>query len=339
MRKSSVRIGFTLVELLVVIAIIGILIALLLPAVQAAREAARRSQCTNNLKQIALAMHNYHDVYKCFPRYCYRSVDPANPANLRSHWQGYSIHLRLLPFLEQANLANIVEGAGMRMARVWYDGDGTLTAGRRTRIATFRCPSDTEFPGSSETGNCNYVFSFGSHFDWGSGVQNGFVMRDRETSFSDMRDGASNTIMAAEMRIGDNNNSVYRPGDVVRAQAFSGTRLFPTQAEMDAYGAQCQGGIGNHHSHSGRDWIAPMPTQTVFNTVAPPNWRWPTCQECSGCGWMDSNGAFPARSWHPGGVLHALGDGSVRFLSETINFATYQYLGGRDEGQSASPEG
>lgn len=327
--------AFTLVELLVVIAIIGILIALLLPAVQAAREAARRSSCTNNLKQVALAMHNYHDVYKCFPRFAYQTVDPANPPNLKSHWRGYSIHAMLLPYIEQSNLYTIVDQVGIKAARDWYDGNATLTAARRTKIATFRCPSDTDFPGSSETGNCNYVFSFGSHFDWGSGAQNGWVMRGRETSFSDMRDGASNTIMAAEIRIGDNNNAVYRPGDVVRAQPFSGSsRLFPTQADMDAYGQQCLGGISNHHSHSGRDWIAPMPTQTVFNTVAPPNWRFPTCQECSGCGWMDSNGAFPARSWHPGGVLHALGDGSVRFVSETINFQTYQYLGGRDEGQA-----
>ncbi|MEJ5341452.1 MAG: DUF1559 domain-containing protein [Thermogutta sp.] len=335
---SSCR-GFTLVELLVVIAIIGILIALLLPAVQAAREAARRSQCTNNLKQVALAMHNYHDVYKVFPRFCYRPIDPANAPNLHSHWKGYSIHVRLLPYIEQRALFDTIQTVGMMQGLEWYNGNAQLTAARRTVISTYRCPSDSAFRGSAETGNCNYLFSFGSHVDWGSIQQNGFVQRDMETTFADLRDGASNTIMAGEGLIGDNNSSVYNPGDVVRAQTYSGsTRLFPTEADVQNYGVQCQGGITNHHSHSGRDWIAPMPTQSVFNTVAPPNWQYPTCQECVGCGWMDSNGFFPARSRHPGGVNHAMGDGSVRFISSTINVRTYQYLGGRDDGQATGDQ-
>ena len=99
-RRST---GFTLVELLVVIAIIGILIALLLPAVQAAREAARRSQCTNNIKQLALAMHNYHDVYKIFPRSCYGGNDAVRPWN---NWERFGANGPILPFVEHKALAD-----------------------------------------------------------------------------------------------------------------------------------------------------------------------------------------------------------------------------------------
>jgi hypothetical protein len=89
----------------------------------------------------------------------------------------------------------------------------------------------------------------------------------------------------------------------------------------------------NIHQHGGREWIATQPAQTVFNTIAPPNWQYPTCQDCVGCGWMDSNGVFPARSRHPGGCNHGLADGSVRFISNDVNLQTYQFLGSKDRGE------
>ncbi len=153
---------------------------------------------------------------------------------------------------------------------------------------------------------------------------------------ADIRDGTSNTIAFGEHRLGDHDGGTYQPGDVVRGQPFTWTGHFPTPDEVEQYGQQCVAGIGNHHSHGGRDWICPQPSQTAFNTLAPPNWQWPACQDCSGCGWMDSDGIFPARSYHPGGANHGLADGSIRFISETVNTADYQALGTRAGGEIVS---
>jgi prepilin-type processing-associated H-X9-DG protein len=109
-----------------------------------------------------------------------------------------------------------------------------------------------------------------------------------------------------------------------------------SEAAVEAYGVQCEGGIARHHSHGGRDWIAGTPSQTVFNTLAPPNWKWPTCETCGACGWMDSPGVFPARSRHPGGANHALADGSVRMIVNTVAAHTYCYLGNRRDGQAVT---
>jgi prepilin-type N-terminal cleavage/methylation domain-containing protein len=331
------REGFTLVELLVVIAIIGILIALLLPAVQAAREAARRSQCTNNLKQLVLAGHNYHDVHKCFPQYNYIATAGA------SQWEGFSAHTQLLPYIEQQAVYDTVVSL---QASTPTPADGWridyFTDIRTTRIPGFICPSDSPSSGTTNTGNCSYPVSVGSNNGWSSylskNAANGvFVPNWGEVKIGDIKDGTSNTIFAAELRLGDHDSTIYRPGDVVRGQAFPwGTAYQPTPAQVEAYGVQCSAGTGNHHSHAGREWMAGMPTQTVFNTLAPPNWQYPTCQDCSGCGWMDSDGVFPARSYHPGGVNHALADGSIRFISETIDGTDYQALGTRAGGEAVS---
>lgn len=162
-----------------------------------------------------------------------------------------------------------------------------------------------------------------------------------EKSIADIKDGTANTVMLAEHRLGDHNNNRYSPGDVVRAVAWTGSvASYPTTAilydanAVQAYGIACDAAKANHHSHAGRDWMAPMPTQTIFNTLVPPNWKYPNCQPCSGCGWMDSAGAFPARSYHPGGANHALADGSVRMITDTVDGAIYCFLGNRFDGQA-----
>jgi hypothetical protein len=143
----------------------------------------------------------------------------------------------------------------------------------------------------------------------------------------DVQDGTSNSIAFGEHLIGDNNGTSYRAGDVVRGITYAGPVTKPTQADLTTYGTACQAGTGNHHSHGGREWAIGMPAQTLFNTAAPPNWKFPTCQPCMGCGWMDSQGMFPARSRHVGGVQITLADGSSRFVSENIDLATWQNLG------------
>lgn len=349
------RRGFTLVELLVVIAIIGILVAMLLPAVQAAREAARRMACSNNMKQLALAFHNYHDTYKKFPIYTNRVTGAQGAA---SHWEGFSALTMILPFVEQQPLsdriwAEVPEfGSGAVTSPYLHEGwrIDPFTVLRRTRISAFLCPSATPNSGNSDIGNCSYAVCEGCAFGWHGSIPNNNGMFGRETGMerrmADITDGTSSTFMLGEQMLGDHDNNFYRPGDVVRAQDFSGTggnsAYWPVTGELynaaaiEAYGVQCLTGIGNHHSHGGRDWIAGMPAQTVFNTVAPPNWRYPSCQPCSGCGWMDSAGAFPARSVHPGGAMHAMGDGSVAFIAETIDGQTYCHLGNRLDGQSVA---
>jgi hypothetical protein len=162
----------------------------------------------------------------------------------------------------------------------------------------------------------------------------------------DITDGTSNTIMMGEQLLGDHDNGFYREGDIVRNITYPGTNgnnayypitgILYEAAQVEAYGVACLAGIGNHHSHGGRDWIAPMPAQTVMNTIAPPNWKYPSCQSCAGCGWMDSAGVFPSRSRHPGGAMHALADGSVTIITETIDGQIYCLLGNRGDGNAVS---
>ena len=336
------RRGFTLIELLVVIAIIAVLIALLLPAVQAAREAARRSSCQNNLKQLALAFHNYHDVHGTLP--------PA--ANREPNWHGYSAHTMVLPFIEQGNIYDQIQFGGDIAFWRHYEDDTTDPPLDpldicRVRIPAFLCPSDKAYPSGSEIGNNNYGVSFGASLGWsgGSGVNdsvktNGMFRRSMNTTFADVTDGLSNTIMIGEFLKGDADATKYTPGtDMVKGIPFPNYATsyeFPPQADLDAYGASCVAGQATHNSTAGHRWFAPDPYNTVINTVATPNWRWPTCHICAGCGQGDGAGVFPARSHHTGGAQHALGDGSVRFISDTVNLQAYQATGSRNGAESTT---
>ncbi len=329
--RSSWR-GFTLVELLVVVAIIGILIALLLPAVQAAREAARRSQCTNNLKQFGLALHNYHDVFRTFPRWAIR---PGNEPTY--HWHGYSVHTMILPFMEQTPLYDKIKTSSQGF--YWESYHNDVKPYSLARVEAYTCPSAPPYPDTTYRGHSNYAVSAGSNLGWGY-ADNGVFRRDVEIAMRDITDGTSNTIMAAEHLTGDNNGSTFnRETDIVRTQAWphsitSTSAGAITQSQIDQYGQNCLNGSSDHVGSMGQSWVRPVHFFTVFTTLAPPNWKYPGCMPCTQFGAGDCAGVYPARSRHPGGANHAVADASVRFISETIDLTTYHGLGSRNGGES-----
>lgn len=327
------RTGFTLIELLVVIAIIAILVALLLPAVQQAREAARRSNCKNNLKQISLAMHNYHDTHNQLTQYRYKYLPTT------SDWQGRSGFVSILPMMEQGKLYEI-----------WIDTlpyyTGTNDTTRRQKIKTFLCPSDIGYGNKAFAGN-NYAMSTGSHVDlWTGGSNvNGAFTRDSPKNFAEILDGTSNVLMLAEMLSGDDDKATLSDTDIttkVTSPPTFANRAFPTDAEINAAGIDCRdNGIdptaspNNGHSKAGRDWAATTPYQAALNSSAPPNWIYRSCSfgDASFSELADRDGIYTSRSRHRGGVQGALVDGSVRFFSDSIDLNTWQRLGARADGK------
>jgi prepilin-type N-terminal cleavage/methylation domain-containing protein len=340
MRLFRGKVGFTLVELLVVIAIIGILIALLLPAVQAAREAARRSQCTNQMKQLALALHNYHDVYKTFPRQSYGVCcnDCAGccvTCNTNwSGWPGNNAFTMLLPYIEQSAIYNKYNFK----STYYLNSNPALISA--SKIGGFRCPSDRFEQGWSQL---NYGMSIGPNwgYDQSGTIMNGMFRLNQETSMADAKDGLSNTILLGELLLGSN-SSIYQKnsGDVIKGINIpTANNPFPTQAQVDAYGLLCQQAVAaggyQMNPNTGANWGSTT-NIVACNEVAPPNYMYPNCQPCPGCGESDSQGIFPSRSNHPGGVNSALGDGSVHFISQTIDFNVWQGLGSRNGGETVS---
>lgn len=337
--------GFTLVELLVVIAIIGVMVGLLLPAVQAAREAARRMSCSNNLKNLSLAFHNYHDTYRKVPRAA-SAVTKQGAVN-NGNWNGYSPQTMILPFIEQGNVYD-------QLAFNQYHYDATIVPPAplapvtvsRTKIATYLCPSDKDYPSTVEIGWNNYGISFGSTVGYSRPLQNsnGFFVGNTDRNFKDIIDGLSNTIMLGEFNKGDASAALFDyKSDFANGIPFSFTTLdfnpqtrLPSQGELDAYGATCLAAApASHRSDAGFRWIAPGQYNTAFNTLMTPNWRFPACMNCAGCGQGDSQGVFPARSRHPGGAHHALGDASVKFITENADLFIYQSLGTATGNESA----
>lgn len=346
MRRSR---GFTLVELLVVIAIIGILVGLLLPAVQAAREAARRMSCSNNLKQLALAVHNYESTFNHIGRL---STPGQTAWGQDSNWNGYSPHTIMLPFIEQGNLFESVyfndhQNYPHYEGHPWA-GDRPVPPGSfltikeqfAARIPSFLCPSDPRFPNVAYPGN-NYAFSAGPSLGWyvPAGDQIGMFSRTRYTTWGDVPDGLSNTIMLGEFVKGDDSPSIFtNMGDIARGLTFpSGAgNIYWTPAHLEEFANITLAGGANHVSGAGSHWMGPGYYNTAFNTMAPPNWRGVAGNNCSGCGEGDNDGIYPARSRHSGGAMHAMGDGSVQFLSQSVDVVTYQALGSARGGEPVS---
>lgn len=305
--------GFTLVELLVVIAIIGILVALLLPAVQAAREAGRRSQCINNLKQFILAAQLHHDAKKALP--------PS-----KSQGTDYSTHAFLLPFMEQANVNNLIN------YNIDADDPGNAAA-MATEIPIFNCPSDPQSSVPAGWAGTSY------RSNQGSGLLNGlpsasgpnsllpepngpFIPR-KFLTFAAIKDGLSNTAAFSEHGKGDFNNAVSTYTDTFRPGTYPNTadEAVTMCAAVDPNDLSKQG-----VSDVGAPWILGYHSVTNYFHVAPPNFR--------SCMFPPGRIATTAQSEHPGGVQVALCDGSARFVSDTININVWRAIGSRNGGEA-----
>lgn len=345
MRKSGYsRAGFTLVELLVVIAIIGILVGLLLPAVQAAREAARRMQCSNNVKQLALSMHNYHDAHKTFPR---NQVQVGSDVWLSLSGGNFSI----LPYIEQTALYE--QGMSVVSAQIGgqiYHNDkwGQLSNWMNNKLASHVCPSSPAAPTREASAygwggpGSNYAWCTGSSADanWGGANMNGIIAAQVSRRMGDVSDGLSNTILVSEILSGSNaSGSAGRyPYDIfyTNDSLFNFVdRNFPSQAEIDAIGESARNSPSGVRSNGGTLWAWYPSAQTSFNAATPPNWRYPSAGGgcCPGGAHDWNNGLIGARSKHTGGVNTGLGDGSVQFISDGVNLLTFQRLGNARDGQ------
>ena len=318
------RVAFTLVELLVVIAIIGILVGLLLPAVQAAREAARRMQCSNNLKQLGLALHNYASTYQeALPNNGY--PQPGGYPN------DFSPLAKLLPFIEQANLENLID-YGIYMGHpALADLPVELQPAAGTRVPVFECPSDANAALHSLTmpsgamiqiAGTSYAMNQGSGQDGvfhpgNSTASNGLCWVGAKTKLRDMSDGTSNTLVFAE--------TLFGAGD---APAATGTLL-----DVRKYRGRASGTVNLAFAES---LIAAGPSgvaSTITGWDGARNHYWLRGSVPNGPvmnGWLTPNSAIPdivvgsskvtaARSYHTGIVGVVLGDGSVHAVSDSVD--------------------
>jgi len=307
--------GFTLVELLVVIAIIGVLIALLLPAVQQAREAARRMQCSNQLKQLGLALHNYHDTYGVFVP---RKQGTGNPGN-RNRASGF---IGLLPFLEQ-NAMHQQIAAGDPTAGTPIPPWGPQAWGGwsvwNTPPQMLLCPSATsENPRNDAV---NYMFSVGDQIDNNRDRTNlrGVFARRDGVGFSDITDGSSNTIAMSE-RLITNYGIGAKSGEVNikhgTATGFSNLRTNPGEC-LTAANGNFFDDPSVVKGRTGYKWTDGQVEKLGFCTILPPNA--PSCIEGGNIHGDGQHTVMSANSNHPGGVLGLFCDGSVSFITDTIN--------------------
>ncbi len=327
--KSRLR-GFTLVELLVVIAIIGILIALLLPAVQAAREAARRSQCTNNLKQIGLALHNYHNIYKVFP--ATTGTQCSWPNHYDCNYAYMSIWIPLLPYYEQNALWDQFSSPQTYGGRTYpafgpyaYHAYGRGYVPLQQQIPMLLCPSD----GDSQTRTSNTRQGYTNyHASYGDRIQNnyreryprGVFGRLRHMGIRDITDGTSNTVAVSEALVGERRARMVKGGIAARV---SGLHDNPVGCYARVNPNDAKTLTGTVWRHRGRYWGEAHGHVQGITTVLPPNGPACSCAESRWCYW----GVYPPNSNHPGGVNCLFADGSVHFISETI-----------DTGDLSSPE-
>lgn len=311
------RIGFTLIELLVVIAIIAILIGLLLPAIQKVREAAARAKCQNNLKQIGIGLHAYHDAlnglpYGQFGQWAQNGGLPVPPAwkgNASVTWQ-----VLILPYMEQGNAYDAIFNWVQANTAQMYTAPAAII---QNVFPMYVCPSDPngikKTPGGGAAGegfHSNYAGCNGNTLFWdntanlprtGARSNNGVILTGGNVKLTDISDGTSNTVMASEIR-------TWTPGDDRRGRLFNsyqGETMFSTLRSPNNSAADAQFSCGTT-----------LPTQMPCTAVA-----------------SAQNSINSARSAHTGGVSVLNADGSTRFVRDSINTVTWAALGSRMGGE------
>jgi prepilin-type N-terminal cleavage/methylation domain-containing protein/prepilin-type processing-associated H-X9-DG protein len=339
MRQS--RRAFTLIELLVVIAIIGVLIALLLPAVQAARESARRMQCTNNLKQFGIALHNYHSQFNSLPPGRIWGPRPGKPPTdfpgIFAGAQNTTWFELLLPLIEQGSMANAFNftlgaegwsGPGLAAADGFF-ANSTVSA---TKIAIFQCPSDRElkfqitpaYVGGALSGPIltkgNYAVSWGNT-NWRQNAIGTFPYlpsafgHNGKISFATIRDGLSNTVFAAEVKQGARFDVRGLMWSSIPGGGSFMTRFTPNH--FDDYIGQKTADFLNSTNFCVSEPVELLP--------------------CTG-GAGDNQAFAGARGRHPGGINVLFGDGSVKFIKDTINAPTWRAINSIRSGEAISAD-
>lgn len=325
-QRSSSRSAFTLVELLVVIAIIGILVALLLPAVQAAREAARRMKCQNNLRQVGLAMFNHESALGVFPAGYEQKVSPAYPAIPAFRWR-CSAFAQLSPYLEQTAIYNACD-----LENPLYDQNGNVLNSKGNQLAAqqqvpiFLCPSDPSSTSKPDPNFApgNYVLNSSSGRDGSSRIlpdADGVFFKDVKIRMAEITDGTSNTAMASESLIGNGGTGfTTTPTDPrIRERVYA---WIGSQGLMDP--AKC-GASTDYRIDRNTRWIDGDAYETLYDHGYTPNSRNIDCLSTS-ANWKG------ARSKHPGGVNVLRCDGSVKFVANTIDANAWSSHGSRAAG-------
>ncbi len=348
MRRRT-REGFTLIELLVVIAIIGVLIALLLPAVQSAREAARRAQCVNNLKQIGLALHNYESTHQSFPW-----------GDGPDQWNQWSSAALMLQYLEQGAVYNAINFAwGLQN---WSQPFNTTT--HRVQINVLLCPSDTRrlsnadahsnYSGNAGTAPAAFydwdnTGAFNGLFGWNGNPLNATANYKKLVSVvgpRDITDGLSNTAAFSEKVMGIGSYTASRVEDPMSppstyaliSKPSGNDRHDPTAVYNQCKGLNPKAASTPQNQNSlypnGALWYNGCPSNSRYNHVMPPN-TW----SCSyGGRWGDMGGAVTATSRHPGATNVLLADGSVRAVKSSVNMTVWWAIGTRSGGEVVSAD-
>lgn len=333
MRKKPARPGTTLIEVLVVLGITSLLMGLLLPGVQAAREAARGNDCRHRMRQLAQAAHGFHETHGALPATFQARVGrPAFPRML-SPWA------QLLPFLDQTTLYQQIDQDPNEIGLGVYANPPSLTRPAnqqllRTALPIALCPSD-----SVPVGGCNFraCLSAGPNKHVKSGL--GAWLKDRSAdgvNFSEITDGLSQTAFISERIVGDFDDRHFTPAKDIYFYDWSGPATYDPDEYVQVCRSRFRDPLPGEVSYSGATWLISGLTFTNYNHTLPPNSEVP---DCSGNKPGIYGGAVTARSWHPQGVNVVFADGHVNRIAETIDLKVWRAIATRNGAESQqSPE-